>query len=82
MPTIDLPPPPPECRAPVSPGDSRRTVVVICCPMCKSIHVVRRTSNTGRPYAWWKCLENGCGYMWKEKFLEARGPRGAIASIL
>jgi hypothetical protein len=79
MPTDPLPDPPPETREPVKLGPTRATVAVVCCPACGSLHAVRRNSSTGKPFAWWTCNEEGCGYWWKEPFMLGRQGRAAIA---
>ncbi len=81
IPVDDLPEPPPESRAPVWPGASRTQITAVCCPSCKSVHVLRRSSRTGQPFAWWQCQEDGCGYMWKEPFMVGRSNRASIASL-
>jgi hypothetical protein len=81
MPTADLPAPPIAVRVPEKCGRARCQVTAICCPECGSVHVVRRTSRTGRAMAWWKCQEPGCGFMWKEQFQVGRGSRAAVALL-
>jgi hypothetical protein len=81
MPTAELPPAPRETRDPERLGSTRTQVTAICCPACSSVHVLRRSSRTGQPFAWWQCQEDGCGYMWKEPFLVGRGTRASIAQL-
>ena len=43
---------------------SRATIVVICCPVCRSVGVTRKGGRTpGHPMSWWACE---CGERWKE----------------
>ena len=79
IPRTQLPAPPRESRDPEKFGTSRRQITVVCCRACLSVHVLRRTSRTGKPYAWWQCQEAGCEYMWKEPFLVGRGSRASVA---
>lgn len=78
MPTTELPEPPPEVRTPEKLGPTRCQVTAVCCPACGSLHVMRRDSRTGKPFAWWEC--QACGYWWKEPFMLGRSGRAAIAS--
>jgi hypothetical protein len=77
-PADDLPPAPAERRDPERPGPSRCQITAVCCPACKSLHVLRRSSYTGKPYAWWQCQEEECGFMWKEPFMVGRKNRASI----
>jgi ribosomal protein L37AE/L43A len=81
MPTMELPPAPPESRDPERRGASRTQITAVCCPSCGSVHVLRRSSRVGQPFAWWRCQEDGCGYMWKEPFMVGRSNRASIASL-
>lgn len=78
MPTAELPAPPAQSRDPVAPGKNRGTVVVVLCPACHSHYVGRRSSRVGAPFAWYRCMEEGCGYMWKEPFLLGLGAHRAV----
>ena len=81
MPVDDLPPAPPESRDPERIGPTRTQITVVCCPACASTHVLRRSSSTGRPFAWWQCQEDGCEFMWREPFMAGRGHRAAVADL-
>lgn len=78
MPSTELPPAPPETRDPERLGSTRIQVTAVCCPVCFSVSVLRKTWRVGHPWAWWQCQEDGCGQMWREPYLVGTQQRARV----